>query len=717
MSLTNKHEAQEALIHDSPEDDLTKPRLRDPHSKWKTTVSIGAGLATAVLAINIAILAWTKSSFSNEDGMATVFEGSCHVAENVVLGADLAINVLSTLLLGASNHNAQLLSAPTRSDVDREHARGRWLDIGVSSVRNLRYLPRWRLIIWAVLVLSTVPLHLLYNSVAITTRSAVDYQAALVTEDFMKGSWWDRAAAQNVMKGNVTHLTQMQQEASDLVRLDNKACLQAYATSMYQTEWRNVLVVTSLESTNSSLINVYSHTAAAEEFDLAWPCHGDINQQDVPQYTSCDITALRGASESWTIPKVPARPTHPFSSVDYNLLDGSDDTTRSYDAPIKYCLAETFPARCAVHISSKLLVAVIVCNILKITCMLATLCARGFRPLVNIGDAVASFLGRPDPETFEKGAMEVGIVSSGVWGNFDRHTHLSWTQHRRRWFYAVPRSQLNLTFFFCFIAWFAAAIILGKSAKPSQTHASTFSTFGAIDTNNIITNSLGAGLVANVVLANTPQLILSFIYIFYNDVFTRMLMSHEWAQFAGTRKALRVSRPRGQQRSTYWLQLPFRYSIPIMLSMILLHWLVSRSIFLVRVSIYDDSGSHDSDRDINACGFSPLAILLAFVMLGLMIAILLGLGRFRYIDSGIPAVSSCSAAISAAAHPSGSEPEDVALLPLQYGVIPGTVSPDAQHGSHLDQRAREWRPGRGIRRHVGFSSKEVDPLEDGMMYW
>ncbi|KAK4900112.1 hypothetical protein LTR27_002875 [Elasticomyces elasticus] len=372
MSLTNKHEAQEALIHDSPEDDHTKPRLRDSHSKWKTTVSIGAGLATGVLAINIAILAWTKSSFSNKDGMATVFEGSCDVAEKAVLGADLAINVLSTLLLGASNHNAQLLSAPTRSDVDRQHSRGIWLDIGVSSVRNFRYLPRWRLTIWTVLVLSTVPLHLLYNSVAFTTRSAVDYQAALVTEDFMEGS-----------------------------------C-------------------------------VYSHTAAAEIFDLAWPC-GNI--------TGCDTNSLLAASESWTISKVPGSPRSDHNSISYNLVDGSDDTAITYDALIKYCLAETFPAHCAVHISSKLLIAVIVCNVLKIACMLATLCARRFRPLVNIGDAVASFLERPDPKTSKNGALEVGLVSSGVWRNFDRYAPMPWTQHRRQWFYAVPRIQLYLTFF------------------------------------------------------------------------------------------------------------------------------------------------------------------------------------------------------------------------------------------------------------------------------
>ena len=84
------------------------------------------------------------------------------MTEKAVIGADLVINILSTLLLGASNHAAQLLCAPTRGDIDSQHARGYWLDIGVSSVRNLRYLPRWRTVIWMTLLFSTVPLHLLY---------------------------------------------------------------------------------------------------------------------------------------------------------------------------------------------------------------------------------------------------------------------------------------------------------------------------------------------------------------------------------------------------------------------------------------------------------------------------------------------------------------------------------------------------------------------------
>jgi hypothetical protein len=65
-----------------------------------------------------------------------------------------------------------------------------------------------------------------------------------------------------------------------------------------------------------------------------------------------------------------------------------------------------------------------------------------------------------------------------------------------------------------------------------------------------------AGLMINVLLANSPQVILSAIYYAYNGIFTLFLLAAEWNSYASQRKGLRVSScPRGAQRSTYWLQL------------------------------------------------------------------------------------------------------------------------------------------------------------------
>lgn len=58
-------------------------------------------------------------------------------------------------------------------------------------------------------------------------------------------------------------------------------------------------------------------------------------------------------------------------------------------------------------------------------------------------------------------------------------------------------------------------------------------------------------------ISNTPQLLLSLCYMTLNGLITRMLTELEWASYAISFKALRVTNPRGDQRSTYRLQLPY----------------------------------------------------------------------------------------------------------------------------------------------------------------
>lgn len=59
-----------------------------------------------------------------------------------------------------------------------------------------------------------------------------------------------------------------------------------------------------------------------------------------------------------------------------------------------------------------------------------------------------------------------------------------------------------------------------------------------------------------VLIANAPQLFLSFAYLAYNNLFTRLQMAKEWAFMSVEYVPLRVTDPKGQQVSTYRLQLP-----------------------------------------------------------------------------------------------------------------------------------------------------------------
>src|SRR5687767_6407768 len=79
---------------------------------------------------------------------------------------------------------------------------------------------------------------------------------------------------------------------------------------------------------------------------------------------------------------------------------------------------------------------------------------------------------------------------------------------------------------------------------------------------------------------NSSQVGLSIAYLAYNGLFTRMLSEWEWAKYAMMFQSLRVSFPKGQQRSTYRLQLPYRWSIPLMIVSGTMHWLVSNIEYL-----------------------------------------------------------------------------------------------------------------------------------------
>lgn len=106
-------------------------------------------------------------------------------------------------------------------------------------------------------------------------------------------------------------------------------------------------------------------------------------------------------------------------------------------------------------------------------------------------------------------------------------------------------------------------------------------------------------------LANMPQIVLSCIYFVINKIFTSMLLVQEWNAFAHERKALRVSNPKGEQRSTYFLQMPFKYSMPLILLSASLQYFLSQSSFIARVLVKDIYEAEQPYRAVVTIGFSP----------------------------------------------------------------------------------------------------------------
>lgn len=79
-------------------------------------------------------------------------------------------------------------------------------------------------------------------------------------------------------------------------------------------------------------------------------------------------------------------------------------------------------------------------------------------------------------------------------------------------------------------------------------------------------------------MVNTPQLILSFCYFTLNSFLTRIQVDEEWSTYSHCYKPLRVSDPRGEQISNYRLQLPYKYSIPLISISIVLHWILLNAV-------------------------------------------------------------------------------------------------------------------------------------------
>lgn len=383
-----------------------------------------AGLAAIVLAINLIFTIWAVAKSGVQDGLGTLQDGSCKRTTSLTNWIHIAINVLSTLLLGASNYSMQCLSAPTRSEVDKAHSQGIWLDIGVPSVRNLRRLSTPRIVLWWLLAISSIPLHLLYNSAVFSTLSTQQVNAYLVTAKFLDGAPFNVTASLGL---NNTGTNDVQDALQDIrtndsyVKLQNKECVDTYSAPIISTN-SDLFLVSDYPDANNSLI--WSGTRVYTRF-------GDDNVLCYLQL--CDLT---GAITN------PRNLSFNISELWQQYEYGSNAYFDHYpptpgNSSIDYCLSKRAKENCKLQFSLTIMIVVIICNMIKTVCMAIISWQKDPEPLVTLGDAIASFLDRPDVTTIGHCiAGRTWFEGSRYWGFF----HLSrWDPKNLRWFRAASR--------------------------------------------------------------------------------------------------------------------------------------------------------------------------------------------------------------------------------------------------------------------------------------
>lgn len=249
-------------------------------------------------------------------------------------------------------------------------------------------------------------------------------------------------------------------------------------------------------------------------------------------------------------------------------------------------------------------------------------------------------------------------------------------------------------------------ISMGRVVSESASSAIASAGFGRASSQFLLSLYLpgSSGVVAGTIIANCPQLILTALYFTYNSIFTSMLLAKEWNGYGVERKALRVSSPTGLQRTTYHLQLPYRYGLPLLIVAALLHWIVSQSLFLVIVEKLDSTHTEKPSAVVSTCGYSPLAMLcgIGVGIFTLVFGLVTGLRRYR---GAIPLVASCSAAISAACHPPHGD-----MFASQKRVMFGEVKVKVGSSSNEDDSGGK---GNG---HCCFTSFPVTPPVKGKVY-
>ncbi|KAF2818378.1 hypothetical protein CC86DRAFT_472899 [Ophiobolus disseminans] len=626
---------------------LTQRLRRSRFHGWRMGVLIGCCMSTLVLGCNIAMIVIGAVSGFDNDGVADLITGDETKITRWNTALHILINTLSTVLLAGSNYTMQVLSSPTRGDIDKAHARNQWLEVGILSPRNMRSLPRRRRYLCLLLSLSSIPLHLFYNASVYKITASNEWNLNIVDVNRL------------VIDGRINKYSNL---------------TPAMGWTLADKEWREP----------------YSKQYTPDRGDLylfidrmAFPTVQQYYQTPNPGPQQIEMPGNQTIVASLT-----------SETTEWILLPGYDGSANStpISAHVAYAYSFSSKNRSRVQISLHFMTVVVVFNMLKLMVMTTVLVTDRSAYLVTLGDAAASFLKRPDPNTDGKcilgkeelftslglpalhptskdeEAKALGMRSKGIWSPRPRRYLFSINRHGK-----VIYSMLVLliiTLLACLPLYMRdymsqTDLDLGISSSASTTSwawgsASDDSiSFGSGDTTS-------AGTLYNAWLANMPQLFLSFAFLNINTICTSMAFEQEWNGLATSRKYLRVTKPVGLQRSTYFLQLPYRWSLPLITIGGVLHWLLSQAFFLVRIDFYNRKGEKTQDSK-SACGFSVLCLTI-FMAFALLLLIVVGVIGFWKRPMSIPVAGSCSLAISAACHPPSDE-IDAQLKMVQWGVV------------------------------------------------
>ncbi|UPX15171.1 uncharacterized protein EKO05_0005628 [Ascochyta rabiei] len=261
--------------------------------------------------------------------------------------------MLSSILLASSNYTMQVLSSPTRREIDRAHYRGDWLEVGILSTRNLPKISRKRAVLCITLALSSIPLHLFYNAATFKVIASNDYHVFAI--DKQSNEYQDK------LRNNGTYTF-----------MENGTWRLAYADQFMSGHSDLYLVI------DQVVINTTRTTTLKMQDYLPWTTEGNFR----------DIAANM-TNPDWV----------PYYVGSGPLQAKNSNLTAPESMHIISAFAKQTGSQSRLQISAQYMIVVIVFNTLKLCIMISVLIGIRSKHIVTLGDASASFLEQPDPIT------------------------------------------------------------------------------------------------------------------------------------------------------------------------------------------------------------------------------------------------------------------------------------------------------------------------------
>lgn len=128
---------------------------------WHGGVAYNTLLAFLILVVGIVNLVLVVTRTRKFSGQLAIYSGDCATATRLNIGIHVVINVFTVVLLAGANYVFQVLTSPTRREVSEAHDRKRWLDIGVTSFRNLVRVSRLRAALGVVTLLVAIAIQVM----------------------------------------------------------------------------------------------------------------------------------------------------------------------------------------------------------------------------------------------------------------------------------------------------------------------------------------------------------------------------------------------------------------------------------------------------------------------------------------------------------------------------------------------------------------------------